>query len=134
MLPDLGEELARVDHYTTVTPQEKLKAREEVVPALRRRRASCCTASSALLKAFSLFEKDVDYVVQEGKVIIVDEFTGRLMPGRRYSDGLHQALEAKENVNVQGETQTLRHDHAAELLPDVREAGRDDRHGDDDCG
>ena len=61
----------------------------------------------SLLKAFSLFEKDVDYVIQDGNVIIVDEFTGRLMPGRRFSDGLHSALEAKENVKVQGETQTF---------------------------
>ncbi len=62
---------------------------------------------SQLLKGYSLFEKDVDYVVKDGKVLIVDEFTGRLMPGRRYSDGLHQALEAKENVTVERETQTL---------------------------
>src|SRR5206468_858599 len=56
---------------------------------------------------YSLYEKDVEYVVQDGKILIVDEFTGRLMPGRRYSDGLHQAIEAKENVKVEGETQTL---------------------------
>jgi preprotein translocase subunit SecA len=62
---------------------------------------------SQLLKAYSLFERDVDYVVKDGKVLIVDEFTGRLMPGRRYSDGLHQALEAKEGVTVERETQTL---------------------------
>jgi preprotein translocase subunit SecA len=62
---------------------------------------------SQLLKGYSLFEKDVNYVVKDGKVLIVDEFTGRLMPGRRYSDGLHQALEAKENVTVERETQTL---------------------------
>jgi len=62
---------------------------------------------SQLLKAYVLFEKDVDYVVQENKVVIVDEFTGRLMPGRRYSDGLHQALEAKEGIKIEGETQTL---------------------------
>jgi preprotein translocase subunit SecA len=59
------------------------------------------------LKAHALFELDVDYVVKEGQVIIVDEFTGRLMPGRRYSDGLHQALEAKENVKIESENQTL---------------------------
>src|SRR5947208_1750351 len=58
-------------------------------------------------EAGTLFEKDVEYVVQDGKVLIVDEFTGRLMPGRRYSEGLHQAIEAKEGVNVEGETQTL---------------------------
>jgi preprotein translocase subunit SecA len=62
---------------------------------------------SQLLKAYSLFEKDVDYVVSDGRVLIVDEFTGRLLPGRRYSDGLHQALEAKESVTIEGETQTL---------------------------
>jgi preprotein translocase subunit SecA len=59
------------------------------------------------LKAHNLFEKDVDYMVKEGKVLIVDEFTGRLMPGRRYSDGLHQALEAKEKVRIEAEYQTL---------------------------
>jgi preprotein translocase subunit SecA len=61
----------------------------------------------AALKAHNLFKRDVDYIVKEGQVIIVDEFTGRLMPGRRYSDGLHQALEAKEGVRVENENQTL---------------------------
>ena len=60
-----------------------------------------------LIKAYSLFERDVDYVVQNGMVVIVDEFTGRLMPGRRYSDGLHQAIEAKEGVEVQAATRTV---------------------------
>jgi len=60
-----------------------------------------------LIKAYSLFERDVDYIVQDGKVLIVDEFTGRLMPGRRYSDGLHQAIEAKEGVQVQAATRTV---------------------------
>ncbi len=60
-----------------------------------------------LIKAYSLFERDVDYVVQDGMVVIVDEFTGRLMPGRRYSDGLHQAIEAKEGVEVQAATRTV---------------------------
>ena len=59
------------------------------------------------LKAHALFKRDVDYIVKDGEVIIVDEFTGRLMPGRRYSDGLHQALEAKENVKIENENQTL---------------------------
>ncbi len=59
------------------------------------------------LKAYTLFKRDVDYIVKNGEVIIVDEFTGRLMPGRRYSDGLHQALEAKENVKIENENQTL---------------------------
>src|SRR4029077_3858725 len=58
------------------------------------------------LKAHTLFKRDVDYVVKDGQVVIVDEFTGRLMPGRRWSDGLHQAVEAKERVKIEKETQT----------------------------
>src|SRR5690606_24063782 len=60
-----------------------------------------------LLKAYTLFNKDEQYIVEDGQVVIVDEFTGRKMPGRRWSDGLHQAVEAKEGVSVRGETQTL---------------------------
>ena len=60
-----------------------------------------------LLNAYTLFEQDVEYVVVDNRVVIVDEFTGRLMPGRRYSDGLHQALEAKENVEIEAGTQTF---------------------------
>ena len=59
------------------------------------------------LKAYALFKRDVDYVVKDGEVLIVDEFTGRLMPGRRWSDGLHQAVEAKEGVKIASENQTL---------------------------
>ena len=59
------------------------------------------------MRAYCLFEKDVEYVVQDNKVMIVNEFTGRLMPGRRWSDGLHQAVEAKEGVAIERETQTL---------------------------
>src|SRR5207245_809675 len=62
---------------------------------------------SQLLKAYCLFEKDVQYVIEDNKVVIVDEFTGRKMPGRRWSDGLHQAVEAKEGVQIDRETQTL---------------------------
>src|SRR5207253_9083251 len=62
---------------------------------------------SQLLRAYCLFEKDVQYVVEENKVVIVDEYTGRKMPGRRWSDGLHQAVEAKEGVQIDRETQTL---------------------------
>src|SRR4029077_16414858 len=60
-----------------------------------------------LLRAHALYDRDVNYVVQGGEVLIVDEFTGRTMPGRRWSEGLHQAVEAKEGVKVKGETQTL---------------------------
>ena len=101
---------------------------EAVAPDRARSRASACRRSARrgsrsrreyaakseklhiihqLLQAYSLYEKDVEYVVQDGKVMIVDEFTGRLMPGRRWSDGLHQAVEAKEGVQIKGETQTL---------------------------
>ena len=59
------------------------------------------------LRAHALFKRDVDYVVKDDEVLIVDEFTGRILPGRRYSDGLHQALEAKEGVEIERETQTL---------------------------
>ena len=62
---------------------------------------------SQLLRAYCLYEKDVNYVVEEGKVVIVDEYTGRKMPGRRWSDGLHGAVEAKEGVTIDSETQTL---------------------------
>jgi len=60
-----------------------------------------------LLKAYTLFEKDVEYIVQNGKIVIVDEHTGRLMPGRRFSEGLHSAIEAKEGVRIEEETKTL---------------------------
>ena len=71
------------------------------------------------LKAHVLFKKDVDYIVRDNQVIIVDEFTGRTMEGRRYSDGLHQALEAKERVKIEQENQTLAIHHLPELFPDV---------------
>ena len=83
------------------------------------------------LKAHAIMKRDVDYVVQDGEVIIVDEFTGRLMIGRRYSDGLHQAIEAKEHVKVNRESQNPRHHHVPELLPHVQEDLRHDRHGQD---
>src|SRR5205085_8298073 len=70
-------------------------------------RAQRIHAISQLLKAYCLYQKDVQYVVQDNKVIIVDENTGRLMTGRRWSDGLHQAVEAKEQVEIERETQTL---------------------------
>ena len=83
------------------------------------------------LKAQSLFHLDVEYVIQDGEVKIVDEFTGRIMEGRRWSEGLHQAVEAKEGVKIQEEFQTLGDDHPPELLPPLREARRHDRYGED---
>ncbi len=105
-LPDLSEELGRLDRDESLTPKEKAYQKEQAYQRYAQK-SDLLHSFQSLLKAFSLFEKDVDYVVQEGRVIIVDEFTGRLMPGRRFSDGLHSALEAKEQVVVQGETQTF---------------------------
>ena len=83
------------------------------------------------LEAKELYHRDKDYLVADGEVKIVDEFTGRTLEGRRWSDGLHQAVEAKERVRDQGGEPHLGHGHAAELLPPVREARRHDRHGRD---
>ncbi|MBD3335557.1 MAG: preprotein translocase subunit SecA, partial [Candidatus Eisenbacteria bacterium] len=104
-LPDLSEELGAVDEDESLEGQEKILAREKVHQGYAEKSDELHSIHQ-LLKAYCLFEKDVNYVVQEGKVLIVDEFTGRLMPGRRFSEGLHQALEAKERVKVEGETQT----------------------------
>ena len=104
-LTDIGEEFAKIDEeYKEPSENEKMKKRVQKEYA---EKSEILHAISQLLRAYSLFEKDVDYVVQDNKVLIVDEFTGRLMPGRRFSDGLHQALEAKENVEIEGETQTF---------------------------
>ena len=88
-----------------------------------------CTSSRRRCKAKELYKRDKDYVVTDGEVKIVDEFTGRILEGRRWSEGLHQAVEAKEGVQDQGGEPDPRHDHAPELLPPLREARRHDRHG-----
>ncbi len=107
VLPDLGEEISKLEADESLSAEEKLKKREEL-EQLYAERSERLHNISQLLRAYSLFEKDVDYIVtDDGRVVIVDEFTGRLMPGRRYSDGLHQALEAKEGVKIERETQTL---------------------------
>ncbi len=74
------------------------------------------------LRAHTLFARDVDYIVKDDKIVIIDEFTGRMMEGRRYSEGLHQALEAKEDVDGPGGEPDARLDHLPELLPPVSEA------------
>jgi preprotein translocase subunit SecA len=106
LIPDLPEEMQAIDSDAALSPSDKAAARERVQKEFLDRNEKISNIR-ALLKAHSLFEKDVEYVVQDGKVLIVDEFTGRLMPGRRFSEGLHQALEAKENVFIEAETQTL---------------------------
>src|SRR6266567_856027 len=106
VLPDLINEFTEIDLDQTISPEEKDKRKAE--------RQQHCDAQaerihniSQLLRAYCLFEKDVQYVIEDNKVVIVDEFTGRKMPGRRWSDGLHQAVEAKEGVQIDRETQTL---------------------------
>ncbi len=106
VLPDLSEKIEEIDKDETLTPKEKIKQKDKAY-RLYAEKSDAIHNFNQLLKAFTLFERDNEYVVQEGRVIIVDEFTGRLMPGRRFSDGLHQALEAKEGVKIEGETQTL---------------------------
>jgi preprotein translocase subunit SecA len=105
-IPDITEGIHEIDSNPDLSAEEKLQKKEELY-RLHGERSEKVHNISQLLKAYSLFEKDVEYVVQDGKVLIVDEFTGRLMPGRRYSDGLHQAIEAKEGVKVEGETHLI---------------------------
>ena len=80
------------------------------------------------LRAHTLFQRDKDYIVRNGEVVIIDEFTGRMMPGRRYSEGLHQALEAKEHVADPAREPDARLDHLPELFPPLQQARRHDRH------
>jgi len=106
VLPDISSEVHRLDHDPDLDPQEKLERRNEINREYARK-SETLNIVHQLLRAHALYEKDVNYVVQDAQVLIVDEFTGRTMPGRRWSEGLHQAVEAKEGVQVKGETQTL---------------------------
>ncbi len=105
-VPDLATELERIEKDENLSPEEKFKAKEKLHEEYVEK-TDRIHAIQQMLKAYMLFEKDVNYVVKDGQVIIVDEFTGRLMPGRRWSDGLHEAVEAKEGVRIQEQTQTL---------------------------
>jgi preprotein translocase subunit SecA len=104
VLPDMGTKVAEIEHLK-VDDHEKAKKKEELMRDFAIKSERIHTINQ-LLKAYTLFELDVEYVVIENKVKIVDEQTGRIMEGRRYSDGLHQAIEAKENVKVEAATQT----------------------------
>jgi len=106
MLPDLTTALHEIDAGPEADARKRLEAKTKLQQEFESK-AQRIHAISQLLKAYCLYEKDVQYVVQENKVIIVDENTGRLMTGRRWSDGLHQAVEAKESVTIERETQTL---------------------------
>jgi preprotein translocase subunit SecA len=106
ILPDISQQVHLIDHDPEMTPAEKIEARNKI-NAEYAAKSEKLHIIHQLLRAHSLYEMDVNYVVQDGEVLIVDEFTGRTMPGRRWSEGLHQAVEAKEGVSVKGETQTL---------------------------
>jgi preprotein translocase subunit SecA len=106
MLPDLGTAFHEIDTGTETDGRKRLEAKNKLQKEFESK-AQRIHSIAQLLKAYSLYVKDVQYVVQDNKVIIVDENTGRLMTGRRWSDGLHQAVEAKEGVEIERETQTL---------------------------
>ncbi len=105
VMPDVGSEVAEIEKKQ-ISDEEKLQLKDKLMQdfAVKSERLH---SVQQLLKAYTLFEKDVEYVVMDGKVKIVDENTGRILDGRRYSDGLHQAIEAKENVKVEAATQTF---------------------------
>ncbi len=104
VMPDVGSVLAEIEK-SNLSPEERLIKKDELMRDFAIKSERIHTVNQ-LLKAYTLFDKDVEYIIVEGKVKIVDEQTGRVMEGRRYSDGLHQAIEAKENVKVEASTQT----------------------------
>ncbi|MGI9542555.1 MAG: preprotein translocase subunit SecA, partial [Cyclobacteriaceae bacterium] len=105
IMPDVGEEMVKLENDTSLSDEDKLSKKEAFIQdySVKSQRIH---STNQLLKAYTLFEKDTEYIIVDGKVKIVDEQTGRVMEGRRYSDGLHQAIEAKENVKVEDATQT----------------------------
>ncbi|WP_353196331.1 preprotein translocase subunit SecA [Parapedobacter defluvii] len=104
IMPDVGTDVAEIEK-SSLSPEEKLAKKEELMRDFSVKSERIHSVNQ-LLKAYTLFERDDEYIIDEGKVKIVDEQTGRIMEGRRYSDGLHQAIEAKENVKVEDATQT----------------------------
>ncbi len=105
VLPDIGTEIAKIEK-ANLSVEEQAEKKEELFKDFSIKSERIHTLTQ-LLKAYSLFEKDTEYVIMDNKVLIVDEQTGRIMDGRRYSDGLHQAIEAKENVKIEAATQTF---------------------------
>jgi len=106
LMPDLATALSELEGRVGLAPQEKLVIRQKLQDEFTNR-SERIHAVNQLIRAYCIYEKDVEYVVQNNQVIIVDTFTGRLMEGRRWSDGLHQAVEAKEGAKIERETQTL---------------------------
>ena len=104
VMPDVGTEIADLEK-SSLSTEEKIAKKDELMRDFSIKSERIHSVNQ-LLKAYTLFEKDVEYIIDEGKIKLVDEQTGRIMDGRRYSDGLHQAIEAKENVKVEDATQT----------------------------
>ncbi|AWG26889.1 preprotein translocase subunit SecA [Flavobacterium kingsejongi] len=105
VLPDIGTEIAAIEKLN-LSKEEEAEQKDQLFQDFGIKSERIHTLTQ-LLKAYSLFEKDVEYVIMDNKIMIVDEQTGRIMDGRRYSDGLHQAIEAKENVKIEAATQTF---------------------------
>ena len=106
VLPDLAAQMSAIDGDKSLSDAERIEKRRETQSAFVEK-SDRVHVVDQLLRAYCLYEKDVEYVVQDNHVYIVDEFTGRVLPGRRWSDGLHQAVEAKEGVEIEKESQTL---------------------------
>ena len=106
VLPDVGSEMAELENQTDLSADERQQRKDDILTNYSIKSERVHTVHQ-LLKAYTLFEKDVDYIIDNGEVKIVDEQTGRVMEGRRWSDGLHQAVEAKENVKEEAATQTF---------------------------
>jgi preprotein translocase subunit SecA len=106
VLPDLAAQMSAIDGDASLTDAQRLEKRRDTQSAFMEKSERVHVVDQ-LLRAYCLYERDVDYVVQDNHVYIVDEFTGRVLPGRRWSDGLHQAVEAKEGVEIEKESQTL---------------------------
>ncbi len=106
VLPDLATALSVLEGDETLTDQERMRKRAEIQTSFGER-SQRIHAVDQLIRAYCVYEKDVSYVIQNEQIMIVDEYTGRIMPGRRWSDGLHMAIEAKEGVKIERETQTL---------------------------
>ncbi len=120
ILPDIATKLADIEK-SSLSAEEKLHGKEGLLNEYSVKADRIHTVQQ-LLKAYTLFDKDVEYVVMEGAVKIVDEQTGRILDGRRYSDGLHQAIEAKENVKIEASYTNLCYGYLAELFPYVPQA------------
>ena len=105
ILPDIGTEISQLEKDESTSEKEKLEKKDQIIRDYNTKGQRIHSVNQ-LLKAYCMYEKDTEYVVMDDKVKIVDEQTGRIMEGRRYSDGLHQAIEAKENVKVEDATQT----------------------------